>query len=276
METVSVEDDDYGVPFPGVVLPPERRRDATARLERGQPLDWSALFAGPAPEPGAPEPGPPAPHAADVRRVVDLGCGNGRYLLASALARPEVLHLGVDLVPQAIQHAARRAGERGLANVKYAWGDALRLLFEGLTPRSIDELHVYHPQPYYDPEQVGRRMLHPPFFGQAWRVLREGGLLVLQTDNPAYARYVARTAPRFFEWREHPGPWPDAPLGRTRREIKALQLGLPLYRASGAPLPLSERRLKSLVRHVPRPDFDANRAVFRKRGGPQRRRGGGR
>ena len=243
---VQEPESDHGVPFPGEPVPPERRTTCQVELRRGEPLDWAALF------------------GRDGTRVVDLGCGNGRFLLGSALARPEALHLGVDLVPQAIRHAARRAGERGLANVRYAWGDARELLFRGLGPESVDELHVYHPQPYYDPEQVERRLLTPAFFGRAWAALRKpAGLLVLQTDNPYYWRYVRRCAPRLFAWEERSEPWPEAPAGRTRREIMARQRGLTIFAGTGTPLALHPRQARARVARLPRPTFDANRPRFR-------------
>ena len=39
--------------------------------------------------------------ATGAKRVLDLGCGNGRFLVASALRRPTMDHLGIDLVPPA-------------------------------------------------------------------------------------------------------------------------------------------------------------------------------
>lgn len=246
-----MDEEEHGVPFPGEIVPPERQTRNRTRIPRHGPFDWAGVFG----REGAP-------------RVVDLGCGNGRYLIASALARPTHDHLGVDLVPQAIQHAARRASERGLANVQFAWGDALDLLFQALDPRSVDEVHVYHPQPYYDRAKVGRRMLTPAFFGRVWTVLRPGGLLVLQTDNPAYWRYVRRVAPLLFDWREHQGPWPDAPEGRTRREILARAKGLCIRRGTGTPLALDPAEAERIWRRMPRPTFDANRPGFRRRKEP--------
>jgi tRNA (guanine-N7-)-methyltransferase len=246
-DEAGADETDHGVPFPGALVAPELRTQGQVVVPRDARFDWKAAFG-----------------RDDAPRVVDLGCGNGRYLLLSALARPTHDHLGVDLVPHAIRHAARRAGERGLANLKYGWGDGLGLLFQGLDRGSVDEVHVYHPQPYYDPGQTSRRMLTPQFFGRVWEVLRPGtGLLVLQTDNPYYWRYVQKVAPRLFRWTERDGPWPDAPEGRTRREVFARSRGLTIFRATGTPRAINPKRVRHIVRHLPPPVFDANRPRFR-------------
>lgn len=212
----------------------------------GKTFDWTAVFGREAP------------------RVLDLGCGNGRYLLGSALARPTHDHLGVDLVPQAIEHASRRASERGLANLRYAWGDALVFFLERIAEASVDELHVYHPQPYYEVEDRSKRMLTPAFLARAWRVLRPGGLIVLQTDNPYYWGYLLSLVPRFFRFEERKDPWPDAPRGRTRREIVARSKGLRIFRGSGVRRDeLAPEEVDRLGRELPAPDFDANKPPFR-------------
>lgn len=241
------DDTDYGVPIPGAIVPPERRTRTRADLPPpGVPFDWAAAFG----RAGAP-------------RVVDLGCGNGRFLIASALARPTHDHLGIDLVPQAIRHARRRAGDRGLANVRFAIGDAMPFLFEHAAPESLDEIHIYHPQPYYDADRRELRMITPELAAAAFHALRRGGLFVLQTDNPYYWRYIETTVPVLFDWRRQQAPWPDAPEGRTRREILARQKGLAIFRGVGRPrkdLPAGE--VDEIVRRLPRPVFDANKKGF--------------
>ncbi len=83
---------EFGVPIPGEVLPePQWARTAIKRLPPTGPLDWKAIFGREAPI------------------VLDLGCGNGRYTLLSALARPELNHIGVDVLPVVIRYATRRA-----------------------------------------------------------------------------------------------------------------------------------------------------------------------
>jgi len=241
---------DYGVPFPGAVLPRERwTRGRTGLPAQGAPLDAAALFGRAAP------------------LVLDLGCGNGRFLLGSAVARPTHDHLGIDLVPQAVHHAARRAGERGLSNLKYAQGDATAFALGSLAAGSVAEVHIYHPQPYYDAAKKAERMLTPELVGAVFRALAPGGLFVLQTDNPYYWRHIETTVPVLFAWTRPEGDWPEAPLGRTRREIFARSRGLKLYRGVGVPRKeLPPEEVAAILTRLPEPRFDANRPEFREGG----------
>jgi tRNA (guanine-N7-)-methyltransferase len=235
---------EFGVPFPGAILPPERwTQTALKRYPPGR-LNWQELFG----------------RAAPV--VLDLGCGNGRFLIGSAVARPGHDHLGVDTLPVVIRYARKRANQRGLTNIRFAVGGGRELLADRVEPHTVAEVHCYHPQPYYDPGQVHRRLITPEFLALVHRSLVPGGLFVVQTDNPGYWRYIRQVAPVFFDFREHPGPWPDSPRGRTRREIIARSKRLPVFRGSGAAKAgLSEDEAVKLAEAQPPPVFDADRRL---------------
>jgi tRNA (guanine-N7-)-methyltransferase len=241
LETLSA-DTDFGVPIPGRILPPEQwAKTALKRLPPPGPLDWPALFG----------------RAAPV--VLDLGCGNGRFVITSALARPEMDHLGVDILPLVLRYATRRANQRGLANVRLAAIGGYELLDEYVAPASVAEIHLYHPQPYKETSQQHRRLITPEFLALVHRSLALGGLVVLQTDNRAYWQYIRRAAPHLFDFAEVKDPWPDAPQGRTRREIYARQHKLPVYRGQGRAKPLAAEQIAEFIRSHPAPDFDARR-----------------
>lgn len=241
---------------PGEVL--ERERWTRTRVGLGNPgvrFDWEAAF------------------GRTARRVVDLGCGNGRYLILSGLSRPECDHVGVELVPPAVRMGSLRAGQRGLTNVKFAWGDASEFICERVEPGSLDEVHLYHPQPYYDREKILRRQLSPRTLLAIWSALRDRGLFVFQTDNPEYARYARENAGQLFDWRPRKGPWEDAPEGRTQREQVARAQGLEIFRVEALRLPLAEAEARRRVAGMMEPDFDANKKGFEGRGKGSGRRG---
>jgi tRNA (guanine-N7-)-methyltransferase len=236
---------EFGVPVAGEILDPGRwTQTALKKLPAEGPLDLQAVFGRRAP------------------LVVDLGCGNGRFLIGSAVWRPGHDHLGADVLPLVIRYATRRANQRGLTNIRFTVVDAAALLARYLPPASAAEVHCYHPQPYYDPAEVSRRLITPAFLALVHRALLPGSLFFIQTDNPGYWRYIRAVVPFFFEFHERIGRWPDAPKGRTRREIIALRRGLPVFRGSGpARRDLSAAEALRLAESLPPPVFDADRRL---------------
>lgn len=239
------------------MLPKEEWTRTRVGLGRdSRPFDWDATF------------------GRAARRVVDLGCGNGRYLIHSGLLRRELDHLGIELVPPALRLGSLRAGQRGLTNVKFAWGDANEFICERAVPASIDEVHLYHPQPYYEESKLDRRQLTPRTLLAIWRALRPDGVFVFQTDNPAYMSYARRCVSMLFAWGERFDPWPDAPEGRTLREMNARAQGLTIFRSESRRLEIDEARAVELAGGMGEPSFDANKPGFESRGPRRAPRGG--
>jgi tRNA (guanine-N7-)-methyltransferase len=243
MKEVRKIEREFGVPIAGEILDQEHwTQTALKRLPAEGILDWSALFGRTAPV------------------VLDLGCGNGRFLIGSAVWRRDHNHLGIDILPVVIRYATRRANQRGLTNIRFAVIDGKQLLSRYVEPSSVAEIHCYHPQPYYDPSQVSRRLLTPEFMTLVHKTLIPGGRFFVQTDNPGYWAYITQIVPVFFDFTERNGPWPDAPKGRTRREIIALRRRLPVFRGSGlAKSNLSGETALELARSLPEPAFNADR-----------------
>ncbi len=236
---------EFGVPIAGEILEPSRwTQTALKRLPAEGRLSCPQLFGRRAP------------------LVLDLGCGNGRFLIGSAVWRPDHDHVGCDILPVVIRYATRRGNQRGLSNLRFAVCGGREFLERFVEPASVTEIHCYHPQPFYDPAQVHRRLITPDFLALVHRSLVGGGQFFIQTDNPGYWRYIREVVPVFFEFQERGGPWPDAPKGRTRREIIALRRGLPVFRGWGsARVGLSEAEARRLAEGLPPPVFDADRRL---------------
>jgi tRNA (guanine-N7-)-methyltransferase len=236
---------EFGVPIAGEILDPSQwSQTALKKLPAEGGLHWSSLFGRTAPI------------------VLDLGCGNGRFLIHSAVWRPDHDHLGIDVLPVVIRYATRRGNQRGLHNLRFAVCDAKRFVEQYVPPGSVSEIHCYHPQPYYDPAHVHKRLITPHFLTLLHAALIPSGELFIQTDNPGYWRYIREVVPVFFDFEERDRPWPDAPKGRTRREIIGLRRGLPIFRGSGrARMNLSQEESLRLAEALPAPVFDADRRL---------------
>jgi tRNA (guanine-N7-)-methyltransferase len=231
---------EFGVPIAGEIVDPVNwTQTALKKLPPEGPLDLGALFGRRAPI------------------VIDLGCGNGRFLIGSAVWRADYDHLGVDILPLVLRYATRRANQRGLTNIRFAATDAQTLVRRLLPAGSVLEAHCYHPQPYYNPCDTGRRLLNPAFVADLHRVLQPSGRFFVQTDNAPYWQYLHTLLVHFFDFVAESAPWPDAPRGRTRREIIALRRGMPIYRGYGVARSLSEEQLSRLASELPSPTFAA-------------------
>src|SRR5256714_8219379 len=157
---------EFGVPFAGEILEPAQwTQTALKKLPTEGLLDLATLFGRRAP------------------LIVDLGCGNGRFLLGSALARPDFDHLGIDILPMVLRYATRRGNQRGLGNLRFAAIDAQRLLREYVTSGNVREIHCYHPQPYHDTREMHKRLLTPGFLALVRDRLEPGSQFFVQTDN---------------------------------------------------------------------------------------------
>lgn len=242
---MSAPDREFGIPFPGTVVEPDKySQTALKAMPESGRLNWPELFGRTAPV------------------VLDLGCGNGRFLIGSAVERPDHDHLGVDTLPLVIRYARKRGNQRGLPNLKFAVLGAFELVERFVEPGSVAEIHCYHPQPYYNPAHVHRRLITPAFLSLVHRTLTPGGRFVIQTNHPGYWKYIRQVVPVFFHFDEVKGRWPDAPKGRTRREIIATKKGLPVFRGQGtAKAGLTAADAVALAEKLPPPTFDADRRL---------------
>ena len=230
---------EFGVPIPGRILPEaEWARTGIKRLPPPGPLDWASIFGRTAPV------------------VLELGCGNGRFTLLSALNRPQIDHFATDILPVVIRYATRRGNQRGLHNVRFAVRDAESFMAQYVAEGSVAEVHLYHPQPYHDPRQAHRRLVTPRFLADVHRGLAPGGLFVVQTDNPDYWAYMAQGPARLLRLRGAPG-------ALARRARGAVAAGDPREEPGAADLPRGRPRrvdlrrdeAVALARSLPPPDF---------------------
>jgi tRNA (guanine-N7-)-methyltransferase len=165
---------------------------------------------------GLPPPSPLDPEALFGRAgplLVEIGSGNGAFLVARARLCPERLHLGVEVYPPGLGHTLLEIERHRLDNVRLLAEDAHTVVNAFLPPASVEHLVALFPDPWPKKRHRKRRLLlRPGFLEGAARTLVRNGWLIVVTDDLGYAEEL-RTALAGSTWEEgDPGNdfWKDA------------------------------------------------------------------
>lgn len=120
---------------------------------------------------------------------VDLGCGDGSFLVAMAGQHPERRFLGVERLLGRARKVCRKLLREGLENARVLRLES-RYTLEWLLPEaSVSRLHLLCPDPWPKARHHRRRLIQPEFLEAVSRVLVPGGEFLFKTDNEEY-----------FEW----------------------------------------------------------------------------
>ncbi len=120
---------------------------------------------------------------------VDLGCGDGRFLMEMAEHHPERDFLGVERLLGRVRKVCRKVTRRKLENARVLRLES-RYVVEWLLPEaSVSRLHVMCPDPWPKVRHHRRRLLQVEFLEAVRRVLVPGGEFLFMTDHEEY-----------FEW----------------------------------------------------------------------------
>jgi tRNA (guanine-N7-)-methyltransferase len=117
---------------------------------------------------------------------VEIGIGKGRFMLAAAAARPDVLHFGVDWANKYLRIAESRAWKRGLRNVRFARVEGRVLVERAIPAGSVAAYYVFYPDPWPKKRHHKRRFLQPETADHLARTLAPGGVLHVATDHEEY------------------------------------------------------------------------------------------
>lgn len=159
--------------------------------------------------------------------ILEIGSGKGRFLIASAMERPDLNYIGIEKSLHYHRVIAERVAKRHLTNVRLINYDAFQVMQKMVADESIAEVHIYFPDPWPRKREQKRRIIRPEAVEQIRRVLVPGGHGVYVTDHRQYFDAASPVLSEFF--RTEPRiPGPDDPP-RTNYEAKYRAEGREIY-----------------------------------------------
>ena len=164
----------------------------------------------------------------NARRVVlEIGSGKGRFLISAATSQPDVNFIGIEKSLHYHRVIRDRVAKRGLTNIRLINHDAFLVLRDMLPDASIDEIHVYFPDPWPRKREQKRRIIRAEVMVEMNRVLVPGGSGIYVTDHRDYYETAAPVIESFFR-SERRIPTPDDPP-RTNYEAKFREEGREIF-----------------------------------------------
>lgn len=174
------------------------------------PVDWADQF------------GRAAPLA------VEIGFGNGQFLLAMAHQRPSLNIVGLEISLPSLRKAERKARRDGLPHVRLVQGGAESFFWALCAPQTVSELYINFPDPWHKAGHHHRRLINERFLHLIATRMPPGALLDIATDHIDYAQAITdclQQSPYFHSRRSAPFLLEDTARVRTKYEQKALDDG---------------------------------------------------
>ncbi|MBQ3525744.1 MAG: tRNA (guanosine(46)-N7)-methyltransferase TrmB [Akkermansia sp.] len=121
---------------------------------------------------------------------VDLGCGDGGFLLAMAEHYPDTMMLGVERLLGRIRKVCSESEKRRLCNVKGLRAESRYFLEWMAAPGCISRLHYLFPDPWPKEKHHKNRLVQDSFIPVLHQALAEGGEVLFKTDHEDYFIWV--------------------------------------------------------------------------------------
>src|SRR5438105_2378990 len=119
---------------------------------------------------------------------VDLGCGDGTFLVALAAQNPDRNFLGTERLLGRVRSVCRRIARLNLENVRVIRMESSYAVARLLPPSAISAFHVLFPDPWPKRRHHRRRLFTTEFLDAIDCSLERNGLLHLATDDTDYFR----------------------------------------------------------------------------------------
>ena len=169
--------------------------------------------------------------ATDQPLEVELGAGDGSFLVAWAAQNRARNFLAVERLLGRLRKAERKARRAGLTNVRLLRIEAGYFLEYLLPAGSVAAIHVYFPDPWPKRKHWRHRLIDDHFTTVAATALQPGGVIYLRTDDGAYFRQMTDVFARNKAFTPVPTP-PDLKVVLTDFERGFQARGVSTCRAA--------------------------------------------
>ena len=137
---------------------------------------------------------------------IELGAGDGSFLIQWAQANPDTSFLGLERLLGRLRKIDRKARRAGLINVRVLRLEASYFVEYLLPKDSVAAFHIYFPDPWPKRKHRQNRLINDPFTEVLRRALMPGGTVYLRTDDADYFAQMTRVLGTNRQFESAPTP----------------------------------------------------------------------
>ena len=159
---------------------------------------------------------------------IDLGCGDGFFLVGMAQKFPERNYLGIERLFGRVRNACGRASRTHVGNVRLLRVEISYAVKYLLPANSTSGAHLLFPDPWPKKRHERRRIVTTDFIAAVHRLLTPDGFFHIATDQPDYFAAIRELAAKSTFKEESVERRDDFPL--TTFEKRFAATATPIYR----------------------------------------------
>ncbi len=155
---------------------------------------------------------------------VDLGCGDGSFLVEIAAANPARDFLGIERLFGRVRSARRKIAQRGLGNARVLRVETSYAVRQMLPADSVALFHLMFPDPWPKRRHWRRRVVTEDFLTSVHRALAPQGLWRIATDQIIYFQEIERLAAQSTQFVISSDPEPHRPPSTFEKQFSGSEI----------------------------------------------------
>lgn len=163
--------------------------------------------------------------------ALEIGCGNGDFIVQLAQARPEENLLAIDIYNKGCYKTCRKTERTGAVNIRVLRLEARYFISRYIGPEQLSSIYINCPDPWPKKRHRRRRLVNREFLELLLYCLSPGGQFYFCTDVADYAEEVTELFPYKGFQNQLPTAFAhhleDYPYSKYMQRFQ--EQGLPLY-----------------------------------------------
>ena len=159
---------------------------------------------------------------------IDLGCGDGSFLVATAAEYPSTDFLGIERLLGRVRSTCHGIERRGLTNARVLRCEISHAVERQLPAKSVTAFHIMFPDPWPKRRHALRRLVTENFLALLHRALIDDGTVRITTDDTEYFRQITQTVSRTLLFRVFSDD--VAARAMSKFEKRFVEEGVPIHR----------------------------------------------